>query len=309
MELRHLFSFATVAEERHFGRAAERLGITQPPLSRQIQQLEAELGVKLFVRNARSVHLTEEGARYLAEILPHLVGLRRAADSARIMSQKLAGKVRAGFISNLAYRVMPDLLKSLRKTAPTIGVELFELPSPEQLRLIRERRIDIGFVMLPIDDVGLKFRSLFREPLVAMIPSGHSLAPLAQVPLMALSKENFVLCPRLQLTGFHEIVLGLCRSGGFVPRVIHEASSKAAMTELVAQGLGVSLVPESASVHEHSGILYKPLASMSPAIETAAVWLDEAMTPVLRAFLDQAIRVTAEKAKVPTANRLTADRP
>jgi DNA-binding transcriptional LysR family regulator len=119
MELRHLHAFTTVAEERHFGRAAERLGMTQPPLSRQIQQLEAELGVKLFLRNARSVSLTEAGARYLSEIQPHLAGLGRAAVTARATNGKLIGKVRAGFVSNLAYQVMPKLLKATyRHKAP-----------------------------------------------------------------------------------------------------------------------------------------------------------------------------------------------
>ena len=295
MEFRHLFAFMAVAEERHFGRAAERLGITQPPLSRQIQQLEAELGVKLFIRNARSVSLTREGTRYLTEIRPHLTGLQRAADSARAMSRKLTGKVRVGFVSNLAYRVMPSLLESLRKAAPSVAVELFEQPGPEQLRLLRERRLDIGFVFLPVGDPGLKFRVLFRESLVAMLPVQHPLARFQKVPLDALSKENFVLCPRYQLTGFHEIILDLCQSVGFHPSITHEASSKAAMTELVAGGMGISIVPDSASVHQHSGVLYKPLAGKSPILETAAVWLDEAMTPVLRAFLDRAVQVTQER--------------
>jgi DNA-binding transcriptional LysR family regulator len=292
MELRHLHAFTTVAEERHFGRAAERLGMTQPPLSRQIQQLEAELGVKLFLRNARSVSLTEAGARYLSEIQPHLAGLGRAAVTARATNGKLIGKVRAGFVSNLAYQVMPKLLKAMKKMAPRISMELLELPGPEQLRMIRERRLDVGFVVLPIADPGLKFRLLVREPLVAALPEYHPMAGMAKVSLKALARENFVFCPRFQVTGFHELILDICRSRGFDPHVVHESSSAAATMELVADGAGISIVTESASMAEHPGIVFKPLAGRPPMIETAAVWLEEAMTPALRTFLEQAIQVT-----------------
>jgi DNA-binding transcriptional LysR family regulator len=285
--------FQILAEERHFGRAAERLGMTQPPLSRQIQQLEAELGVKLFLRNARSVNLTEAGARYLSEIEPHLAGLGRAAATLRATSGKLIGKVRAGFVSNLAYRLMPNLLKAMKKGAPLVKMELLELPGPEQLRMIRERRLDVGFVVLPIADPGLKFRLLVREPLVAVLPENHPMAGVPKVSLKALARENFVFCPRFQATGFHELILDICRSWGFDPHIVHESSSGAATMALVAGGAGISIVTESASMAEHTGIVFKPLAGTSPMIETAAVWLDEAMTPALRTFLDQAIQVAA----------------
>lgn len=295
MELRHLHAFVTVAEERHFGRAAERLGISQPPLSRKIQQLEAELGVKLFSRNARSVDLTQAGADYLESIRPHLEGLERAAGDAREGSRKPKGRVRAGFVSHLAYRAIPRLLASLREVAPGIVVELSDLPGPEQLRSLRDRRIDIGLVFLPVEDPGLKLRSLFREPLVAMLPAGHPAAARPRVSLRALSKGAFVMCPRYRQTGFHEIILDLCRQAGFAPRVMHEASSKAGMTEIVAAGLGLSLVPASASAHEHPGVVYRPLAGSPLMVDVAAVWLEEAMNPVLRIFLDQAIAVMAPR--------------
>jgi DNA-binding transcriptional LysR family regulator len=305
MELRHLHAFTTLAEERHFGRAAERLGITQPPLTRQIQQLEAELGVKLFLRNARSVSLTETGARYLSEIQPHLAGLGRAAVAARARNGKLIGKVRAGFVSNFAYQWMPKLLKAMKKGAPLVKMELLELPGPEQVRMVRERRLDVGFVVLPIADPGLKFRLLVREPLVAMLSENHPMASMAKVSLKALARENFVFCPRFQATGFHELILDLCRSRGFDPHIVHESSSAAATMELVVAEEGVSIVTESASMIEHAGIVFKPLAGKPLMIETAAVWLDESMTPALRSFLDQAIRVTASEREKGSTPRIS----
>ena len=269
--------------------------MTQPPLSRQIQQLEAELGLKLFTRNARSVELTPGGAVYLAAIRPHLDGLERAATAALAMSRKPAGKVRAGFVSSLAYRMLPRLLESLRQAAPGVAVELIEQAGWDQCRALRERRIDIGFVILPVADPGLKLRSLFSEPLMATLPASHALAVAPEVALGALAGENFILCPGYRQTGFHETILRLCRSNGFEPRVFHETSSKVATTELIATGLGVSLVPESASGHVHAGVVYRPLTGTPLVLEMAAVWLEEAMTPVLRIFLDQAIEVATQE--------------
>jgi DNA-binding transcriptional LysR family regulator len=291
MELRHLHAFSTIAEERHFGRAAKRLGISQPPLSRQIQQLEAELGVKLLVRNARSVSLTQAGVRYLSEIQPHLAGLNRAHAAVRATNGKLAGKLRVGFMSNLAYGPMPDLVQAMKKKAPHIRMELLELPGPEQLRLIRKQRLDVGFVALPISNLELKFRLVMREPLVAALPVNHPLARGPTVSLQALAKDDFIFCPRFQATGVHELILDLCRARGFDPHVVHESSSSQATMELIAAGVGISIVPESASVHKQAGVVFKPLAGKPPMMETAAVWQDEAMNLGLRTFLDQAIEI------------------
>ncbi len=292
MEMRHLLAFVAVAELRHFGHAARRLGITQPPLSRQIQQLEAELGLKLFSRQARSVELTPEGTRYLAAIRPHLEGLQRARDVAQAASRRRCGKVKVGFVSSLAYGLMPRLLDTLRSVAPGVAVELFEQPSAEQCRAVRERRLDLGLVFLPVEDQELKMRRLFREPLVAMLPAGHVLASGREVTLERLHEETFIMCSRQPQAGFHETVLGLCQATGFVPRVGHSASSTAAMAELVAAGLGVALVPQSATGQKHSGAAYRSLANRPLMLEVAAVWRAEAMTPALRLFLDQAVKTS-----------------
>ena len=226
MELRHLLAFVAVAELRHFGRAAEQLGITQPPLSRQIQQLEADLGLTLFTRHSRSVELTPDGASYLAAVRPHLDGLQRARDRARAACRQRSGKVKVGFVSSLAYGLIPRTLESLRTVAPGIEVELFEQASAAQCQDVRERRLDLGLVFLPVEDLELKMRVLFREPLVAMLPVKHALAGLRNVPLERLHQEPFIMCSRQPQAGFRETVVGLCRANGFVPqgrpqRVLH----------------------------------------------------------------------------------------
>ena len=294
MELRHLLAFVAVADLRHFGRAAERLGITQPPLSRQIQQLEADLGLTLFTRHSRSVELTPEGASYLAAVRPHLEGLQHARDLARATCRQRRGKVKVGFVSSLAYGLIPRTLETLRVAAPDIEVEMFEQSSPQQCQGVREGCLDLGLVFLPVEDQELKMRFLFREPLVAMLPARHALAALRNVALERLHEEPFIMCSHQPQAGFRETVLGLCRASGFVPRVAHSASSTAAMAELVAASLGVALVPESATDRESTGVAYRPLANTPLRLETAAVWRAEAMTPVLRLFLDHAVKAARQ---------------
>ncbi len=292
MDLRHLQAFVAVAEERHFGRAARRLGITQPPLSRQIQQLESILGVRLFRREARPVELTAEGGSYLAEVRPHLEGLTRAADRARATGRQPQGKVKAGFVSPLGYGLIPRLLEALRAAAPEVSTELFELPSTEQCHAVRAGRLDVGFVFLPVEDQELTRRFLFREPLVAMLPARAPFVGLDEIALERLHHEPFVLCSHQPDAGFRERVVDLCRANGFEPRASHAASSTAAMAALVAANLGVALVPRSAAGQEPAGVIYRPLANAPLTLEIAAVWRPETMSPALRLMLDQAVRVT-----------------
>ena len=295
MELRHLLAFVTIAELRHFGRAAERLGITQSPLSRQIQQLEAELGLALFTRHSHLVELTTDGASYLAAVRPHLEGLQRARSLAQANSRRRRGTLKVGFVSSLAYGLIPRALETLRAAAPGIEVEMFEHSSAEQCQAVRERRFDLGLVFLPVEDQELKMRFLFREPLVAMLPAQHALVRVRNVSLERLHQEPFIMCSRQPQAGFRETVLGLCRTNGFEPRVAHSASSTAAMAELVAAGLGVALVPQSAADRNSTGVAYRSLDGTPLRLETAAVWRAEAMSPVLRLFLDHAINAAQQQ--------------
>ena len=299
MELRHLLAFVAVAELRHFGRAAERLGITQPPLSRQIQQLEAELSLNLFTRHSRSVELTPEGAKYLAAVRPHLDGLQLARDLAQATGRQRQGKLKVGFVSSLAYGLIPQALETLRAAAPDIEVEMFEQASAEQCRAVRARRLDLGLVFLPVEDQELKMRFLFREPLVAMLPAKHALASSRHVELDRLHQEPFIMCSHQPQAGFREMVLGLCRASGFEPEVAHSASSTAAMAELVGAGLGVALVPQSATGRESRDVAYRPLVNTPLRLETAAVWRADAMNPGLRLFLDHVIKAARQPKRWP----------
>jgi len=149
--------------------------------------------------------------------------------------------------------------------------------------------------MLPVNDPGVKMRLLFRERIVAMLPSSQPAAVFGELSLNALSGESFIVCPRSRTTGYHETILELCRSSGFEPRIDHEVSGNALITELIASGLGVSLVPESAMGHDHPGVVYRTLVDTPSVLEIAAVWLEEAMTPILRTFLDQAIETAIQQ--------------
>lgn len=305
MDLRQLHAFVAVAEERHFGRAARRLGMTQPPLSRAIQQLEAALGFRLFRREARPVELTAEGASYLVAVRPHLEGLARATEQAQATGRGPRGKVKAGFVSSLAYRLIPRLLRTVQKAAPEVGVEWFEQPSAEQCQAVRAGRLDVGFVFLPVADGELTMRRLFREPLVAMLPARSPFVGWPEVALERLHGEPFVLCSRQPETGFRETMVDLCRAHGFEPRASHAASSTASMAALVAAGLGVALVPRSAAGREQAGIVYRPLADAPLTLEVAAVWRPEGMSPALRLLLDHAVQAARREEERSASGQLT----
>ena len=220
--------------------------------------------------------------------------MQRAHDLAQATSRRQRGKLKVGFVSSLAYGLIPRALETLRTAAPGIEVEMFEQPSVEQCQAVRARRLDLGFVFLPVEEQELKMRFLFREPLVAMLPVKHVLTHSQNVPLERLQQEPFIMCSRQPEAGFRETVLALCRANGFEPQVVHSASSTAAMAELVAAGLGVALVPQSATDRASTGVAFRPLANTPLRLETAAVWRAEAMTPALRLFLDHAIKAARQ---------------
>ena len=238
------------------------------------------------------------------DALADFLDARLAADVARALQRQPQGRLKVGFVSSLAYGLMPRLLEALRGMAPGIEVELFEESSAAQGRAVRECRLDVGFVFLPMEEPELRMRPLFREPLLAMLPARHALAGLPEVALERLHGEPFIMCSRQPRAGFRETVLGLCRSRGFTPRVAHSASSTAAMAELVAAGLGVALVPQSASERQAAGVTYRPLAGAPLVLEVAAVWRADAMTPGLRLLLDQAVEMARRSGDLPGFPRL-----
>jgi DNA-binding transcriptional LysR family regulator len=285
IELRHLRYFVAVAEELHFGRAAERVGIAQPPLSQQIQRLERDLGIQLFTRTKRRVQLTEAGAVLLREARATLAQADRAVDAVQRAARGEVGRLDIGFVGSATFAVLPPLLRRFRATHPDVELGLFELSTAQQVAALLERRIDAGFVRPPFSEPALALEIVAREPLVAVLPVDHLLAREERVSLRALRDEPFVLFPESYGPGLHGHILGACQAAGFNPRIIQEAIGQPTIVSLVSVGIGVSLLPAAIERLLWDGVVYRRLIEEPPPVELALAWRAGDTSPVLDAFV------------------------
>jgi DNA-binding transcriptional LysR family regulator len=284
VELRHLRYFLAVAEELHFGRAAEHLHIVQPALSKQIAALEKELGVRLLERTKRRVELTEAGRAFLADARNVLAQADLAADRARSAGRGERGVLAVGFIPPALNSVLPPALNRYRHEHPDVRLVLRELPNRAAIDGVLADRIHISFVRVPFDEHGLCCEPVYEEPVVVALPSDHPLAALEAVPLAALCDEAFVLIPRSQEPELHDYYIALCQEAGFSPHLVHEVSSTLVGVGLVASGVGVAFVPSSTRVMSRVGVTYRPLRDPTPRFRLAAIWRQDA-GPLLKSFL------------------------
>ncbi|HZP93575.1 MAG TPA: LysR substrate-binding domain-containing protein [Burkholderiales bacterium] len=289
MELRHLRYFMTVAEELHFGRAAEKLHISQPPLSMQIRALERELGVTLLNRTQRHVSLTQAGNTLLQEARQILSRLDQAVLMTRRAGRGEIGELAIGFISVADYNVLPNLLREFRRRYPLVNLTLRESTTDAQLEDLVNGRIDVGLVLPPISAPALESIPILREPLIAALPRRHPLARRAgRIALAALSNAPFILFPRHMAPGLYDDVVSFCRSAGFSPRVEQEAVQMQTIVSLVSAELGVAIIPQSLQNLQRTGVVYRQLKEASPLTEIRLAWRRDDALPVLRLFLDLA---------------------
>jgi DNA-binding transcriptional LysR family regulator len=294
MELRQLRSLLVLAEELHFGRAADRLGIAQPALSRQIQQLETELQSPLFIRSPRAVTLTEMGREFVAGIGPAIQQLETAVANSIGFARATRGRLRIGSCSNLSYRFTPALLERLHQASCQVRIDVRELSTAEQVRTLHSSEIDIGLAVLPITDPSLIVRRIYREPLLAMVNSKSKFARRAFVRLEDLAEEDFIVCPRYRQSGVYELVMELTAKVGFRPRVAREVDGKETALALVEAGHGVSLVAESAAMVGSDRVSYVPLRDPEILVEVGLIWRRENMSPLLRRFIEYAVLLGQE---------------
>jgi DNA-binding transcriptional LysR family regulator len=261
MELRHLRYFVVVAEERHVTRAAERLGMQQPPLSQQIRALERELDVQLFRRRPRGVELTDAGSALLAEARAILSHIEHASAAARRTARGEQGRIAVGFTSSVPFHpFVPRIIRAYREAFPLVALRLEEGGTIELIDDLRDGRIDVAFVRTAIaDQEGLMVSPLLKEAMVLALPRGHRLARRANkaVPLKALAEETFIVYRRPNGPGLYDAILSACTAAGFSPRVGQEAPRIVATLNLVAAGLGISLVPESLQRMRMDGVVFR----------------------------------------------------
>jgi DNA-binding transcriptional LysR family regulator len=295
MELRTLRYFVTLAEELHFGRAAQRLSITQPPLSLAIRGLEEELRVQLFARNRRQVALTHAGAIFLDQARAILARTGEAVQLARAADRGEVGRLVIGFMSASIYTLLPPVLREFAASHSRVRLDLRELTLPQQLAALRRGDIHAGFVRPPVTDAELAMELLLEEPLHVALPAGHPLASARRIRAVRLADEPFVMFQRAPGLVLHDLVLGFCLQQGFAPRVAQEASQSHAVVGLVSAGIGVALVPASAQEVRLRGVEFRPLVEKTPPVGTALAWRRDDTSPVLRAFVDTARRVARER--------------
>lgn len=285
IELRHLRYFLAVAEELSFSRAAERLNMAQPPLSQQIQRLEALVGHELFERRPR-VRLTAAGEALLPAARRVLVQVEQGVEATNRAARGEVGLVTVGFAASMILSVIPPVVRAFRKRFPAVDLQLREMSSAAQVAALRDGQIDAGFLREPAPaDPEIRCEPVGEEAFVAVLPPEHPLASRQEVALESLANEPFVHFPRPVAPGLYDRILELCQEAGFRPRVVQEAQEWLTIVGLVEAGVGVSLVPESFQKLKWGEAVYRPLGSAIRKSPITLCWRAGGERPVVQAFL------------------------
>lgn len=290
IELRQLRHFIAVAEELHFGRAARRLHMTQPPLSQSIQALEAQLGTALFARTRRSVALSAAGEA----LLPVALRILQQVGELPALVQKTAagalGRLSIGFITVADYSVLPSVLREFGRTCPEVAIRLQEATTDVQLELLANGSLDVGFLIPPLPDklkAELDYRPVLTEPLMLALPEGSAPGAGKAVTLTQVAHLPLIIFPRHIAPRFYDLILDCFASAGITRRIGQEAIQMQTIVSLVSAGMGIALVPQSVSNLKRPGVEYRALQGTSPMVEVGLAWRRDNASPVLAAFLDQ----------------------
>lgn len=285
MEFRHLRYFIALAEELHFGRAAERLGLTQPPLSVAIQQLEASVGARLFDRDSRGVRLTPAGEAFRGSASALLARAEEACAQARDVQAGEVGRLRLGFVGSTLFHGLSAWLLAFQAARPKVEVIVVELNSQDQIDALLGEELDLGLVHTDRLPPTLASQPLYSEPFFACLPAGHALAALDAIPLAALSDQPFILFSRKGSPDYHARIVEICRQHGFYPRLQHEGRHWLSVVSLVSQGLGVSIVPAAFQQAGIQGAVFRPLAESIEPSAVFAAWRTDAAGVLRERFL------------------------
>ncbi|EHB45276.1 transcriptional regulator, LysR family [Mycolicibacterium rhodesiae JS60] len=281
--LTQLSMFVAVAEEMHFGRAAERLRMTQPPLSRQIQLLEKELGVQLFDRSSRAVALTAAGKAFLGDARRILQQSERVTLAVRKTSAGKSGILRIGFTGGSVFSGLDRVLDSARRALPDVEIELREMVTMDQLEALSDGSLDLGLARPPVTRLELTSQPLLRESLVAAIPAEHPLATREVVEVADLHGVDMVMYTPIESRYFFELLSSVFHEARVAPVPVQYMHQFHSLLALVNLGWGVALVPESAATMHLAGVVYRPVELHRPApVELDLVWRVSNENPALR---------------------------
>ncbi|NIA67972.1 LysR family transcriptional regulator [Pelagibius litoralis] len=286
MELKQLRIFLAVAEELHFGRAAERLHMAQPALSAQVRGLEDELGVRLFLRTTRRVSLTRAGESFLPEARATLAQAEAAAAAARAVAGEGAELLKVGGVDSATAGLLPQVVRRFRRDYPEVEIKVNEMLSAPALHALSNRHLDIAFVRIWPKDSHLKARHVLTEPIVVALPADHRLASRKTVPVAEIAKEPLVIPARSHRPILFDVIHDYFRSRGHEPRILQEANERHVIIAMVAAGLGLSLVPQWVTQFQRDDVVYRPLQDGGPLVEVYVVWRDREVMQSALAFLD-----------------------
>ncbi|MBD7960429.1 LysR substrate-binding domain-containing protein [Comamonas avium] len=286
MEFRLLQYFVVLAEELHFSRAAQRLHISQPPLSVAIKQLEGQLSAQLFERSSKEVRLTAAGQHLLVQARDILDRSRRAALDTRAVAQGMAGCLRLGFVGSSMYRGLPEALAQLQAQHPQVRVDLHELNSAAQVTALQQGKIDLGLMHTLAAPAGLHTQMLLREPFMACLPAQHPLATQARLSVSSLAKERLVLFSGAVSPEYFRSIHSLCLRAGFDPELRHEVHHWLSVLSLVSNRQGVSIVPACLQRAGIPGLVFRPLRDNTVHSEMQAMWRSGLEHPLVTALLE-----------------------
>lgn len=286
IELRHLRYFVAVAEELSFGRAAQRLKITQPSLSRQIQKLERELAVKLFERLPSQIQLTQAGTIFLTEAQQILVKVQQGIQVAQKASRGEIGQLKIGFQGSAVYDLIPNSIRAFRSCFPDIEVIIQPMASYEQISAIENNQLDLGFVVPPITHPDLIIETIFEEPIMIALSENHVLASETAITIDILGNEPLILASRDNDCDLFKKIFNLYYQAGLRPNVIYAAREMQVMLGFVAAGMGISFLPAYMQNFQRPGVVYRDLKPVPPMVGLAIARQQTNHQPILQAFLE-----------------------
>lgn len=285
MELRLLRYFVVVAEELHFGRAAKRLHLSQPALSKQIVVLERELGVSLLLRTKRVVQLTVAGQVFLEQVKQLLTQAENSIQLTKRTARGEVGQLTISFTSTATYTVLPKLLRQFRARCPKVELNLQELSTEAQVAALNERKIDLAFLHPPIDERGLELHPVLEEQFLVVLPQNHPLLNYTTIPVAALANEAFIIHPRQEGPTLYDGFIQLCQQFGVQPNIVKESISLQTRVCLVAAGIGITFVSEYVQPVVGTDVVCRLLADSPITLKFAAAWRKDFISPTLQEFL------------------------
>jgi DNA-binding transcriptional LysR family regulator len=306
MDLRSVRYFVSVAEQLHFGRAAERMNVVQSAISQQIKRLEEELDTKLFERSGNELRLTEAGRQMLPECRRLLVQADRTIKVAKSVGAGIRGRINFAFVDNSIASLIPSLVGEFRARRPEVELGLQALNRIEQTASLEDRLIDIGLMPPPVPPGDFDSEVVVSAPLAVALPRGHALASKSSLSLCELSSEPFVLFPAAMHTRIREIILTACASASFIPRVAQEATQLHTLLALVGAGLGVTLVPRWVASEFIRGVTFRDIEPETPAYELMFVWRRDNSNPALLGLRAAAEIMARDFYAIENANRFVS---